>query len=168
MDRELSRSSCTYWWINYSITTQSTPWKPKEPAPWPKAKLWDQFGEGDACSDHGIANGMTEHFRTLLNKFGTHPYKQKKDSKARVTQWVPADNATTHDTTGFAEVYLVFIRPPSLPIELVLQSEESGSWRITQPDTGRHPSTEMSYRHFLTKTHSQTNTWRHGLREAKG
>ena len=68
---------------------------------------------------HPMGNDMTERFnRTLLSMLGTFEGTQKKDWKSHIAGLVHAYNCTRQTTTGFSPYYLMFGRPPRLPVDI--------------------------------------------------
>nr|ATA66769.1 Pol, env [Haliotis discus hannai] len=68
---------------------------------------------------HPMGNGMCERFnRTLCNMLGTLDPDSKKNWKAHVGPLVHAYNCTRHETTSLSPFFLMFGRPPRLPVDL--------------------------------------------------
>jgi transposase InsO family protein len=74
---------------------------------------------------HPMGNGQCERFnRTLLNMLGTLEPYQKVDWKKYVAPLVHAYNCTKHETTGFSPFYLMFMRHPRLPVDILFGTGE--------------------------------------------
>ena len=70
---------------------------------------------------HPQGNGMTERFnRTLLSMLGTLESSQKLDWAMHVQTLTHAYNNTRHESTGFSPYYLMFLRHPKLPIDVLV------------------------------------------------
>ncbi|KAL6481039.1 hypothetical protein MHYP_G00091190 [Metynnis hypsauchen] len=69
---------------------------------------------------HPQGNGTTERFnRTLMNMLGTLPPHSKAKWNEYVDALTYAYNCTRHDSTGYTPYYLMFVRHPRLPVDLV-------------------------------------------------
>ena len=76
---------------------------------------------------HPQGNGMTERFnKTLLDMLGTLLPEQKANWKDHVAAMTFAYNSTPHTSTGFSPHYLMFLREPKIPANLVVGLEEDG------------------------------------------
>ena len=70
---------------------------------------------------HPQGNGMTERFnRTLLSMMGTLEATQKINWAMHVEALTHANNCTRHESTGFSPFYLMFLRQPKLPVDLLV------------------------------------------------
>ena len=70
---------------------------------------------------HLQTNGQCERFiSTLINMFGTLPKKKKSEWKNHIGTLDHAYNCTQNSATGFSPYYLMFGRPPCLPVDVAL------------------------------------------------
>ncbi|XP_071944922.1 uncharacterized protein [Antedon mediterranea] len=70
---------------------------------------------------------MTERFNsTLLNMLGTLQPHQKPRWRDYVETMTHAYNCTTHSSTGFTPFFLMFMRKPRVPSDLVFELETDG------------------------------------------
>ena len=70
---------------------------------------------------HPMGNGMVERYnKTLLNMLGTLSEDQKTDWKSYVSTLTHAYNAAEHESTGYAQIFLMFGRHPRLAIDAFL------------------------------------------------
>ena len=75
---------------------------------------------------HPQTNGLTERMnQTVLSMLRTLPEKYKSSWKNHLSKVIYAYNCTRHSNTGCSPYYLMFGRKPRLPIDLILQSEDS-------------------------------------------
>lgn len=73
---------------------------------------------------HPQGNGMTERFNsTLLNMLGTLQPSLKGNWKDHVETLTHAYNCTKHSSTGFSPFYLMFVRAPRIPADLILDRD---------------------------------------------
>ena len=86
---------------------------------------------------HPQGNGMTERFnRTLLSMLGTLKPEQKMNWAVHVPSLVHAYNCSRHESTGFSPYYLMFLRKPKIPVELLLPvfpNDDSDEVRKDEP-----------------------------------
>ena len=66
-------------------------------------------------------NGMTERFnRTLLSMLGTLEAKEKINWALHVETLTHAYNDTRHESTCYTPYYLMFLRHPKLPVDVLI------------------------------------------------
>lgn len=90
-------------------------------------KSCDVRGSHTTCY-HPQGNGKCERFnRTILSTLRTLTSEHKADWKGSLTKIVHAYNCTRSGVTGFSPYYLLFGRPPRLPVDLLfnLQPREA-------------------------------------------
>ena len=75
---------------------------------------------------HPQKNGLTERMnQTVLSMLRTLPEKYKSSRKNHLSKVIYAYNCTRHISTRYSPYYLMFVRKPRLPIDLILRSEDS-------------------------------------------
>ena len=73
-----------------------------------------------------MGNSQCERFnRTFLEMLGTLGQHQKADWKTHCAKLVHIYNCTKHDTTGYSPYFLLFVREPRIPIDVLLPSHEA-------------------------------------------
>lgn len=82
---------------------------------------------------HPQGNGMTERYNsTLLNMLGTLHPSLKPSWKDHVETLTHAYNCTKHASTGFSPYYLMFLRKPRIPVDLLLEKEENEAQEVDE------------------------------------
>ena len=70
---------------------------------------------------HPQSDGISERFnRTLMDMIGTLQPSEKSDWKKHISTLTHAYNCTRHESTGYSPYYLMFLRQPRLPVDILL------------------------------------------------
>ena len=95
---------------------------------------------------HPQGNGMTERFnRTLLSMLGTLEVEQKADWATYVEVLTHAYNCSKHGSTGYSPFYLMFMRNPKLPVDLIFHPQDTLD---PSQEKDHHPSVRRLRRHM--------------------
>ena len=85
---------------------------------------------------HPQGNGMTERFnRTLLSMLGTLDPMRKSNWASHVEALTHAYNCTTHKSTCYSPFFLMFMREPKLPVDVLFPRQD---------ETTQHPQHDYS------------------------
>jgi hypothetical protein len=102
---------------------------------------------------HPMGNGLVERFnRTLISMLGTLESDKKSDWKKYVLSLVHAYNCTKHDSTGYSPYYLMFLRQPRLPIDLILGIEPDPK-QTSYPAFVDNLKSQLKYSYDLATKH---------------
>ena len=105
---------------------------------------------------HPQGNGMTERFnRTLLSMFGTLEPDQKVNwaTCMYAETMTHAYNSTKHESTGYSPFYMMFLREPKLPVDLLFQPQRSSDEHNTKNAKSPSEYVRRLRRHMRTAYH---------------
>lgn len=99
---------------------------------------------------HPQGNGICERMnRTLLSMLGTLDEEQKKNWKVHVPSLMHAYNCSKHGSTGFSPFYLMFGRHPRLPIDVMLDLDDTRNQDGTNDDYIQRLRNRLDYAYRL-------------------